>query len=128
MREIKFRGRRKDNGEWVYGCLHVIDTKGYGYTGKAIQIQHGTSRPWSVTIDPATIGQFTEKHDHNGDEIYEDDNVKWTSLNVEGEHVGEVTFFEGCWFIQGNTANGCLNDCLTVEVIGNIHEGGGPHE
>ena len=56
-------------------------------------------------------------------EIYEGDTVRWTSLHVTGEHIGEVTFFQGCWFIQGEYANVQLSDCLSVEVIGNIYEG-----
>lgn len=151
MREIRFRGQRLfdsyggEEGEWVYGCLHVIDTLGNGYTGTAIQVQCGTSRPWSVRVDPETVGQFTGRKDDNGVNTYEHDIVR------DGN--GKV-FVVRCSGGTGNQSNGCggFNNfgCYTktkdgywehakvvsfvgMVVIGNVHDnpellGGDSHD
>jgi len=58
----------------------------------------------------------------DGQEIYDGDIVKWSSLNIDGEAIGEITLLGGCWFIQGEKHNGHLYDCLTCVVIGNTYK------
>lgn len=55
MREIKFRGKRYDNGEWVYGGIIFIDG------GEP----HIFCNYGGVEVDPATVGQYTGLNDEN---------------------------------------------------------------
>lgn len=125
-REIEFRGKRLDNGKWIYGDLIYTKNDLGIITDCRIVEEYNPHESyidgWAHRVNPETVGQFTEKHGERKEEIFDGDIVKWTSLYIEGEAIGEVTFFEGCWFIQGEKHNGQLNDCLTCEVIGNIYD------
>lgn len=127
MREILFRGRRLDNGEWVEGYYMR-----YGWTGdiKDRIMMDGASALYAHEVDPATVGQFTGIEDKNGKKIFEGNavrveylhngtseseirTVRWDDTNSGYAPLNWNEYCEGC---DENT------EIVSLEVIDNIHK------
>ncbi len=92
-REILFRGKRLDNGEWVYGDLV---TKYPHHKGLTI-VENG--RVYHE-VDPETVGQYLGIADKNGDKVFQGDILKYTQViytdcsKTEIEEVREPAYIE----------------------------------
>lgn len=120
MREILFKAKRIDNGEWVEG--YFIDNE------IACGTWEGCTGIDSYTIDPETLCQFTGLTDKNGKKIWENDIVFVTNENdCSGQistGIGDIIFIEGMWYIDGRPQEGLydINKIFQIEVIGNIFD------
>ena len=120
MREILFRGKRTDNGEWVEGYLcecHHKDTGKYDY---AIQEMFENGYIMHEVI-PETVGQYTGLNDKNGKKIFEGDICKHRS-NYSGNTVISVVTYTDGHFLALVCENSGFELSEKLEVIGNIHD------
>jgi uncharacterized phage protein (TIGR01671 family) len=89
MREIKFRGKRKDNGEWVYGNLAIdFDGNCIIFTGDIADYYAQTL----YEVIPESVGQFTGLKDKDGRENYECDVVEWECEYDSGDNDQSVIY------------------------------------
>lgn len=141
MREILFRGKRKDNGEWIEGRLlaaDVIVPGGQEFILEANCI-YGYDKPIiGYDVDEETVGQFTGLTDKSGKKIFEGDIVRAITLDTGTEKMAVVCFgnfidenngdeyigfyieFDG---IKTTATQLAMEECKNrIEVIGNIHD------
>ena len=146
MREILFRGKRCDNGEWVQG--YYIRAEHHWH-------KHGIHKDWIVlgasanggwfalhnkyAVKAETVSAFSGLTDKNGKKIFEGD-----IFSIEDEIVAVVIFKDGCFRMEeyglcGTWTESGFDECgggwgviqcdpidwytiIDMEVIGNIHD------
>lgn len=136
MREILFRGKRKDGNEWVEGYYSIatICTISNTYLAPVIwKCPHGIYDTRHYEILPETRGMYTGLTDKNGKKIFEGDIVKDYFENQENEYDYDC-FDSGRVFWNHSTSQFLRtskwfpDDCAPLqehreyEVIGNIHD------
>ncbi|MBF1486936.1 MAG: hypothetical protein HXN79_01235 [Prevotella pallens] len=134
-REIKFRGKRVNGGEWVYGMTISNGTIKRKINNIFFEV---AENKW-VGVLPETLGQYTGLKDKGGKEIYEGDILKTPRgfigqvvfgraeeecrHKVFGRMVVDCYTTYGWIFVRGDGYRCAIDDeLLEGEIIGNIHD------
>ena len=137
MREILFRGKRLDNGEWVDGYLYEHEPALVGiasendvpepskwFIARTGFADWNMPRPVEfVEIDPSTVGQYTGMKDKNGKKVFEGDIVRKTN---EGRHPEIfIANIRTCFYtieeVYYSPFEHFTESC-EYEIIGNTHD------
>ncbi|EMK4457367.1 TPA: hypothetical protein RF372_000596 [Listeria monocytogenes] len=133
MREIEFRGKRIDNGEWIYGNLMQFeDSATFIFADERKGASTLTYAHFIINnmhaIDEKTVGQYTGLKDKNGKKIFEGDIV----INSKGQ-IGYIAFLiqeadfvvvlkNSDYSLGHRNTNECYERATHHKIIGNIHE------
>lgn len=132
-REILFRGKQTDNGEWVYGWYCPYPFGRFPVKDAIVPSEEAMDGCHTfVKIMPDTIGQFTGLFDKNGKRVFEGDVVRciyaFNKYDLN-EFVYVVVWDQeefGFKATNGKENYGnhfaYLGNCDEIEVIGNIHD------
>ena len=118
-RVIKFRGKRKDNGEWVEG--YYCHNATYGPNDGHLIYEEGLNI-WEV--DPATVSQYTGRNDDDDKEVFCGYIIRWCEPAPWDEQdsvtlTSEVWYQDACFWVRESGGPTPLCTIPHCRIIGN---------
>ena len=135
MYKYLFKGKRKDNGEWIEGFL--LKECNHSTCSWNLAIEYKTERSGIFAYEvaeviPETVGQFTGLTDKNGKNIFEGNICRFREWS-KGDMcwIGKVHYEHQQFVISGNKNKECANPFTlamsrftseNIEIIGDIYD------
>ncbi len=124
----KYRGKRKDNGKWVYGSFVQVVGKCYIVLAGATPLHHSPI-PYIRLIEviPETVGQFLCK-DKKGNDIFAGTPIRYAGKDYPKGFLWDEgglrwTLNDGYFHTHyGATGTGGEDDYFDLEIIGTVHD------
>lgn len=143
-REIKFRGKKDEGNEWIYGYLVYMEDYIFDYSERIdipyiVPFNNFNLKDYrEYRVEEKTIGQFTGLYDKNNTPIYEGDLIEFANEKCPIKY-GKYKFSAcdeyyceriGYYIktnnfgshIKTNTGIPLENICKRYKIVGTIHD------
>lgn len=109
IENIKFKAKRLDNGEWIYGSL-IRSTAGIKERAYIVDNFSSMSDYSVIGVDPSTVCQFTGLKDCEGNEVWEGDIMS----SPHFERGATVKWDDSLCGFKCSDVTGNINFCFTA--------------
>lgn len=96
-RVYKYRGYTTEEGKWIYGSLINVHGDDKIFIRELQPDKEENGKHLTYLVVPQSVGQYTERQDIDGNELYEGDDVNLLYETEDSTSIYRVVFYSGSW-------------------------------